>query len=134
MSTSSKISQYHKGTWPHLIISIIHSFDVNKSGYEIDRLRGGVVGGTWVRGVVKLNHLIEVCPGKVEKDENDNFKCTPLYSRLVSLFCQGKQVLGDVESLPDVFVRLEVTFFIFKKVLGMGNQAGIRRVSRNEIL
>lgn len=30
-------------------ITIIHSFDVNKSGYEIDRLRGGVVGGTRVR-------------------------------------------------------------------------------------
>ncbi|PKU74103.1 hypothetical protein MA16_Dca019822 [Dendrobium catenatum] len=77
------------------------------------------------------------------KDENGNIKCTPIFSRIVSLFAEQNelqfvvtgrligvgttmdptmtradrlvgQVLGEVNSLPDVFVELEVSFFFHK--------------------
>jgi len=85
-----------------------------------------------------VNQNIEVRPGIVLKDESGNIKCTPIYSRIVSLYAEQNelqyavpggligvgttmdptltradrlvgQVLGAVGSLPDVFVELEVS-------------------------
>lgn len=84
-----------------------------------------------------MNQFIEVRPGIVVKDESGNIKCTPIYSRIVSLYAEQNelqfavpggligvgttmdptltradrlvgQVLGEVGSLPEVFVELEV--------------------------
>lgn len=84
-----------------------------------------------------MNQKIEVRPGIVMKDENGSIKCTPIYSRIVSLYAEQNelqfavpggligvgttmdptltradrlvgQVLGEVGSLPDVYVELEV--------------------------
>lgn len=90
-----------------------------------------------MQGVLKVNQFIEVRPGIVVKDENGHVKCTPIYSRIVSLYAEQNelqfavpggligvgttmdptltradrlvgQVLGEVGSLPEVFVELEV--------------------------
>ena len=84
-----------------------------------------------------MNQLIEIRPGIVVKDERGNPKCTPIYSRIISLYAEQNelqyavpggligvgttmdptltradrlvgQVLGEIGSLPDVFVELEV--------------------------
>lgn len=89
-----------------------------------------------------MNQFIEVRPGIVVKDESGNIKCTPIYSRIVSLYAEQNelqfavpggligvgttmdptltradrlvgQVLGEVGSLPDVFVELEVRYILF---------------------
>ena len=52
---------------PHLII--IRSFDVNKPGSEVDDLKGGVTGGSILKGVLKVGMEIEVRPGLVSKDQ-----------------------------------------------------------------
>jgi translation initiation factor 2 gamma subunit (eIF-2gamma) len=86
---------------------------------------------------LRVNQNIEVRPGIVMKDESGNIKCTPIYSRIVSLYAEQNelqfavpggligvgttmdptltradrlvgQVLGEVGSLPDVYVELEV--------------------------
>lgn len=91
---------------------------------------------------MKVNQKVEVRPGIVVKDENGIIKCTPIYSRIVSLFAEQNelqfavpggligvgttmdptltradrlvgQVLGEVGSLPDVYVELEVLFIFF---------------------
>ncbi|KAK2452100.1 Translation elongation factor EF1A/initiation factor IF2gamma family protein [Trifolium repens] len=119
---------------PNMIV--IRSFDVNKPGYEVDEIKGGVAGGSILRGVLKVNQFIEVRPGIVIKDESGNIRCTPTYSRIVSLIAEQNelqfavpggligvgttmdptltradrlvvQVLGEIGSLPDVFVELE---------------------------
>ncbi|KAH8521650.1 hypothetical protein H0E87_002630 [Populus deltoides] len=51
---------------PNMIV--IRSFDVNKPGYEVDEIRGGVAGGSILRGVLKVNQFIEVRPGIIVKD------------------------------------------------------------------
>ena len=84
-----------------------------------------------------MGQRIEVRPGITTKDENGGVKCTPIFSRIVSLFTEANelqfavpggligvgttidptltradrlvgQVLGEVGELPDVFVELEV--------------------------
>jgi len=90
-----------------------------------------------MQGVLKVNQFIEVRPGIIVKDEAGNMKCTPIYTRIVSLYAEQNelqfavpggligvgttmdptltradrlvgQVLGDVGSLPEVFGELEV--------------------------
>ncbi|WMV10076.1 hypothetical protein MTR67_003461 [Solanum verrucosum] len=151
---------------PNMIV--IRSFDVNKPGFEVDDIRGGVAGGSILKGVLKVNQLIEVRPGIVVKDESGNIKCTPIYSRIVSLFAEQNelqfavpggligvgttmdptltradrlvgQVLGEVGSLPEVFVELEVNFFLLRRLLGVRTkdterQGKVSKLAKGEIL
>lgn len=71
---------------PRLIV--IRSFDVNKPGAEIAELKGGVAGGSILRGVLKLGDEIEVRPGVVTKDAEGKMTCIPIFSRIVSLFAE----------------------------------------------
>lgn len=96
---------------------------------------------------MRVNQYIEVRPGIVVK-ENNNFKCSPIYSRIVSLYAEQNelqfavpggligvgttmdptltrgdrlvgQVLGEVGSLPEVYVELKVDFFLLRRLLGV---------------
>ncbi|XP_071715176.1 eukaryotic translation initiation factor 2 subunit gamma-like [Rutidosis leptorrhynchoides] len=129
-------------------MTVIRSFDVNKPGSVIDDIKGGVAGGSILKGVLKVNQFIEVRPGIVAKDESGNIKCTPIYSRIVSLYAEQNelqfavpggligvgttvdptlaradrlvgQVLGEVGCLPDVYVELKVKFFLLRRLLGV---------------
>ncbi|XBJ11637.1 hypothetical protein VPH35_016301 [Triticum aestivum] len=151
---------------PNMIV--IRSFDVNKPGSEVDEIRGGVAGGSILRGVLRVNQNIEVRPGIVMKDESGNIKCTPIYSRIVSLYAEQNelqfavpggligvgttmdptltradrlvgQVLGEIGSLPDVFVELEINFFLLRRLLGVRTKgtekAGkVSKLTKGEIL
>ncbi|XP_047948323.1 eukaryotic translation initiation factor 2 subunit gamma-like isoform X1 [Salvia hispanica] len=151
---------------PNMIV--IRSFDVNKPGSEVDEIKGGVAGGSILKGVLKVNQYIEVRPGIVVKDENDNIKCTPIYSRIVSLYAEQNelqfavpggligvgttmdptltradrlvgQVLGEVGSLPEVYVELEVNFFLLRRLLGVRTkdterQGKVTKLTKGEML
>ncbi|XP_072036911.1 eukaryotic translation initiation factor 2 subunit 3, Y-linked-like isoform X3 [Amphiura filiformis] len=71
---------------PRLIM--IRSFDVNKPGCEVQDLKGGVAGGSILRGVLKVGQEIEVRPGIVSKDNEGKLQCKPIYSKIVSLFAE----------------------------------------------
>lgn len=100
---------------PRLII--IRSFDVNKPGCEVDDLKGGVAGGSILKGVLKVNliikqiskfrHLyttyfrkvgqeIEVRPGLVSKDSEGKLTCKPIFSRIVSLYAEQNELMYAV--------------------------------------
>ncbi|CAN1246126.1 Eukaryotic translation initiation factor 2 subunit 3 [Linum grandiflorum] len=151
---------------PNMIV--IRSFDVNKPGSEMDEIKGGVAGGSILTGVLKVNQCIEVRPGIVVKDENGNIKCTPIYTRIVSLYAEQNelqfavpggligvgttmdptltradrlvgQVLGDIGSLPEVFVELEVNFFLLRRLIGVRTkgsekQGKVSKLVKGEIL
>ncbi|KAG5559889.1 hypothetical protein RHGRI_003248 [Rhododendron griersonianum] len=151
---------------PNMIV--IRSFDVNKPGFEVDEIRGGVAGGSILKGVLRVNQFIEVRPGIVVKDESGNIKCTPIYSRIVSLYAEQNelqfavpggligvgttmdptltradrlvgQVLGEVGSLPEIFVELEVNFFLLRRLLGVRTkgtekQGKVSKLAKAEIL
>ena len=53
-----------------------------------------VVVGEWGRGGLdlKVNQFIEVRPGIVVKDESGNIRCTPIYSRIVSLYAEQNEL------------------------------------------
>lgn len=96
---------------PRLII--IRSFDVNKPGSEVEDLKGGVAGGSILKGVLRVILLlvssvwriaccllrqeiniyqvgqeIEVRPGLVSKDSDGKLACRPIFSKIVSLYAE----------------------------------------------
>lgn len=136
---------------PRLIV--IRSFDVNKPGCEVEDLKGGVAGGSILKGVLKVGQEIEVRPGIVSKDNEGKLTCKPIYSRIVSLFAEQNdlqyavpggligvgtkidptlcradrmvgQVLGAVGSLPDIFTELEISYFLLRRLLGVRTEGG----------
>ena len=69
---------------PRLII--VRSFDVNKPGSEVDELKGGVAGGSLLRGVLQVGMEIEIRPGLVRKREDGKTVCSPIFSKVISLY------------------------------------------------
>jgi len=151
---------------PRLIV--IRSFDVNKPGSEVDDLKGGVAGGSILMGVLKVGQQIEVRPGIVSKDGEGKLTCKPIFSCIVSLFAEQNdlmyavpggligvgtkidptlcradrmvgQVLGAVDTLPEIFTEIEISYFLLRRLLGVrteGDKKGakVQKLSKNEIL
>lgn len=151
---------------PRLIV--IRSFDVNKPGENVERLKGGVAGGSILQGVLRMGEEIEVRPGIVKKDAEGTVTCTPIYSQIVSLFAEQNelkyavpggligvgthidptltradrlvgQVLGLRAHLPDVFIEVEISFYLLRRLLGVKTQEGskqakVQKLQKQEIL
>jgi translation initiation factor 2 gamma subunit (eIF-2gamma) len=126
---------------------IIRSFDVNKPGCSIGELKGGVVGGSILEGVLSVGMEIEIRPGHVWKDGDGNWRCTPIKSRIVSLLAENNDllyavpggligvgllvdpsitrndrlvgsVLGVPNSLPEIYIEVDIKFYLMKRLLG----------------
>lgn len=59
-------------TKPPMVL-IARSFDINKPGTEIKKLRGGVIGGALMQGQLKVGDLIEIRPG-IKVNENSPYE------------------------------------------------------------
>ncbi|KAG0436806.1 Eukaryotic translation initiation factor 2 subunit gamma [Dictyocoela muelleri] len=120
---------------------IIRSFDVNKPGCHLEDIRGGVIGGSLLRGTLKIDDTIEIRPGLVFKS-GEVFTCKPFKTKITSLqtetnqlqkaypggligvgttidplFCKGDRLVGQVmgtSDLPEIYVSLRVKQTIFQ--------------------
>lgn len=129
---------------------VIRSFDVNKPGADIEELKGGVAGGSILHGMLKMGDEIEIRPGIVTRDEKGNLRCTPIFSRVVSLnseandlkyavpggligvgtridptLCRADRLVGFVLGLrgrsPDIYGQIEVNFYLLRRLLGVAD-------------
>jgi len=151
---------------PQMIV--IRSFDVNKPGEESDALKGGVAGGSILKGVLRKGDVIEVRPGIISKDSDGQIHCRPIRSMIVSLFAEQNelqyavpggligvgtkvdptltradrligQVLGHPDGLPDVFVEIDVSYYLLRRLLGVKavgdeKQTKITKLKKGEFL
>lgn len=65
---------------------IVRSFDINKPGVKIKELKGGVIGGSIVKGSVSIGDKITIYPGVIIKD--DGWKYKPINSTVVSIYSE----------------------------------------------
>jgi translation initiation factor 2 subunit 3 len=73
------------------LMYIVRSFDINKPGTLIDKLEGGVIGGTIFQGRIAVGDQIEIRPGILtEKEGKNNYNS--LVSEIVSLQAGGENV------------------------------------------
>jgi translation initiation factor 2 subunit 3 len=70
---------------------VVRSFDVNKPGTLIEKLEGGVIGGTILQGKFVFGDEIEIRPGITTEKEGKS-AYTPLFSEIVSLHSGGRNV------------------------------------------
>jgi len=130
------------------VMLVIRSFDVNKPGEtNIDNLKGGVAGGSLLRGTLKVGQKVELRPGRVIKKDG-KFICCPLYTEIVSMLSDTNalthatpgglialgtgldpslargdglkgQVIGIPGSMPPVFLTIEISYTRMKRVAGL---------------
>jgi len=70
----------------------IRSFDINKPGSDILKLSGGVIGGTILRGMLKIGDRINIYPGMIRRIpiedkilEGPEFKYEPIIGTVLSI-------------------------------------------------
>jgi len=56
-----------KDTKSEPVFLVARSFDINRPGTTIDKLKGGVLGGILKKGILKVGDEIEIKPGILEK-------------------------------------------------------------------
>jgi translation initiation factor 2 subunit 3 len=141
---------------------VVRSFDVNKPGTLAEDLAGGVLGGTILQGVFKIDDEIEVRPGvRLEKQGRAVYE--PLSTEIVSLQAGGKNVeearpgglvgvgtlldpsltkadgltgnmVGKPEMLPPVRSELTLETHLFPRALGTKELMEIAKIQVGEAL
>ncbi len=70
------------------IMLVARSFDINKPGIVPEKLVGGVLGGSLKQGMLKVGDVIEIRPGRVVIEKNQQV-WKPLTTKIVSLNSGG---------------------------------------------
>jgi translation initiation factor 2 subunit 3 len=137
---------------------IARSFDVNKPGTEIDRLIGGVIGGSVLRGKITVGEEIEIRPGLKGKNEYE-----PIKSKVISI-SQGNnfleeakpggliglgtkldpaltksdaligQLVGKIGKLPTVRKDIELEVHLLDRVIGAEEMIKVHELKHGERL
>jgi len=139
---------------------IARSFDVNKPGTPPEKLIGGVVGGSLLRGKLKVGDEVTIKPGI--KDEKRGI-WDELHSEVVGIMASGKSVeeatpggligvatkldpyltksdalvgnvLGHENSLPDVLSDFAMDVQLLERVVGTEEELRVEKIKMNEAL
>lgn len=73
-------------------MTIVRSFDVNKINVTVDKLQGGVIGGSIQSGFIEINDYVMILPGLIETTS----KCRPIFSQI-------KSIRSDINQLDIAF-------------------------------
>jgi translation initiation factor 2 subunit 3 len=137
---------------------IARSFDINRPGKEIEDLKGGVIGGSVLKGKINVGDNIEIRPGIHAKDEY-----VPIKSIVVSIsqgsnyFDSAKpggliglgtkldpaltkgdhligQLVGNPGNLPNIITEVELKVHLLERVIGTETKIKVTELKHNEKL
>lgn len=144
------------------LMYVARSFDVNTPGTRPEDLKGGVVGGSLMRGRLRVGEEIEIRPGlRGAQEGRQGWK--PLLSKVVSLramdsqlkealpggligvgtlldpsFTKGDSLVGSVVGhpgeLPEVRDTLEMEIHLLERVVGMAEEQEVKPLAIGEPL
>ncbi|KDE54521.1 translation initiation factor IF-2 subunit gamma [Methanoculleus sp. MH98A] len=144
------------------LLLVARSFDVNKPGCNWRDVKGGVIGGSLIRGVLREGDDIEIRPGRQVQIENRT-KWEPIETKITSINA-GKagvteatpggllgvatkldpaltksdalagQVAGLVGKLPPVWERLKFDVTLMDRVVGADSEQIIEPLKHKEPL
>jgi translation initiation factor 2 subunit 3 len=147
----------HDGSLP-MRMFIARSFDVNLPGEGPDKLRGGILGGSLIQGILSVGEEIEISPGTKEKDE-----WAPIATVARSLIAGGGEidkvipgglvgigtdldpaitksdsmlgkVVGKPGTLPPVWEDMTMDINLLERVVGLEKEEKVERIRSNEPL
>ncbi|MDH7507527.1 MAG: translation initiation factor IF-2 subunit gamma [Candidatus Thermoplasmatota archaeon] len=144
------------------IMYVARSFDINKPGTRPKDLKGGVIGGSLIQGVLKVGEEIEIRPGRrVEVEGKKTIE--PITTKIESLVTGGKlvkqalpggliaigtgldpartksdsfagKVVGKVGQLPLTLERFDLSITLLKRVVGTIDEKNVEPIKTNEPL
>ncbi|MFX1443399.1 MAG: translation initiation factor IF-2 subunit gamma [Promethearchaeota archaeon] len=137
---------------------IARSFDINRPGKEIEDLKGGVIGGSVLKGKIKVGDQIEIRPGLHIKDEYIPIKTTVvsisqgnnlledakpggligLGTKLDPALTKGDSLIGHLVgkpgNLPEILSEIELKVYLLDRVIGSENMIKVHALKHNEKL
>ncbi|MFX0048684.1 MAG: translation initiation factor IF-2 subunit gamma, partial [Candidatus Hermodarchaeota archaeon] len=137
---------------------VARSFDINRPGTQINELNGGVIGGSVLKGKVKVGEQIEIRPGFRVKNkyyplntlivsisQGTNFldEAKPggligLGTKLDPALTKGDSLIGHLAgkpgTLPEVISEVELEVNLLDRVLGSEVQMKVQQLKHNEKL
>jgi len=144
------------------LMYIARSFDVNKPGARPGELRGGVIGGSLIQGVLKKDQEIEIAPGRRVEVEGRKTLET-ITTKINSLFTGGKsvdeaspggliaigtnldpartksdafagRVVGTSGNLPPTLESFSLSIMLLKRAVGTIEEKNVEPIKTNEPL
>jgi len=136
---------------PYMIV--IRSFDVNKPGEDAETLRGGVAGGTILKGCLCVGEEIAIRPGYISRNtKTGQNKWTEIRSQIQTLkaddnhlmyavpggllavgmkvdpqFTRSDNMVGHIvghpSAMPQVYIEIDVKTTILKRIVGTKDDA-----------
>ena len=130
---------------------VIRSFDVNKPGIDCENLKGGVAGGTILKGVLRVGDKIAIRPGIIRKSQKDGeVMCKDIITQITSLQADENQlmyavpggligvgmkvdpfitrsdylvgqIIGHPGKMPEVLKEIDADFQLLRRLLGVKN-------------
>ncbi|MDD1718391.1 MAG: translation initiation factor IF-2 subunit gamma [Methanoregulaceae archaeon] len=144
------------------LMLIARSFDINRPGSNWREVKGGVIGGSLIRGVLKDGEDIEIRPGRQKTVEN-RVKWNPIETKITSINAGSKkvieaapggllgigtkldpaltksdalagQVAGHIGKLPPVWEKLRFHVTLMERVVGSSSELTIEPLKHHEPL
>lgn len=144
------------------VLLIARSFDINKPGSRWKDIRGGVIGGSLIRGLLHDGDEIEIRPGRQHTIENKT-KWEPILTKISSMHMGSKkiavatpggltgigtkldpaitksdtlvgQVAGHPGNLPPVWEKLRFDVTLMERVVGATSEQVIEPLKHKEPL
>ncbi|MEK6934525.1 MAG: translation initiation factor IF-2 subunit gamma, partial [Nanoarchaeota archaeon] len=104
------------------LMFIARSFDINKPGTEVEKLFGGVLGGSIKQGILKVNDEIEIRPG-LKEESHGKVKWISLKTKIADLKTGGLSV-KEVQPGGSIGVLTSLDPSLVKSDSLVGNIAG----------
>jgi translation initiation factor 2 subunit 3 len=144
------------------VMLVARSFDINKPGSNWREVKGGVIGGSLIRGVLREGEDIEIRPGRQFQAEN-KIRWEPITTKITTINAGSKkvpeaspggllgigtkldpaltksdalagQVAGHPEALPPVWDKLKFQVTLMERVVGATSELIIEPLKHNEPL
>ena len=141
---------------------IARSFDVNKPGTSPENLKGAVLGGTLLRGTLKVGDALEIKPGMVVKEANQ-YHYKTMKTHILRLFKgsqevqelvpggsmsietsldmalgKGDTLAGCLASHPGVLAEItmtvKLTYELFPELFGVAGATKVEPLKMSEML
>jgi translation initiation factor 2 subunit 3 len=144
------------------VMLVARSFDINKPGSNWREVKGGVIGGSLIRGVFKEGDDIEIRPGRQVQAEN-KIRWESITTKITTINAGSKkvpeagpggllgigtkldpaltksdalagQVAGHTDALPPVWDRLRFQVTLMERVVGATSELSIEPLKHHEPL
>lgn len=151
---------YKNNQNPRMLIA--RSFDINKPGISINKLKGGVIGGSLISGMLRENDEIEIRPGLKITSEGIT-KWIPIKTRIIEIYA-GKskvniassggllaistlldpnltkgdsltgQVAGKPGTLPDIKYEFKINLNLLDRIVGSHIESSMIDIKTGDLL